>query len=163
MKLWWVNHAYHLLLFPPPSLAREYSSTTSPVATLKLPVFVTWQKCVARWSLNLGLLRKSGSYLCTATYRSVRNQRAKSSGQLVGSKTQSSKPSSPTSPTRFGLTTLRLRSPHFVAAAFAPRSAISAANENGRATRSPPSFPKSSVVTPCGTSKSGRGHKRRPF
>lgn len=44
-----------------------------------------------------------------------------------------------------------------------PLSDISAANENGQATRSPPSLPKSSSAIRCATSKSVHGHKRRAF
>jgi hypothetical protein len=100
---------------------------------------------------------------CTGTYNGTRIPRVKSSDRTVGRRTPSSNPSLPTSPTRFGLRTPRLNSQRFVAAAFAPLSAISADNENGRATRSPPSFPKSSVVTPCGTSRSFPNGHRCPF
>jgi len=100
---------------------------------------------------------------CLGTYRGVRNPHAKPSDQLVARPTQWSKPFSPTSPTRFGLRTLRLRSPRFVAAAFVPLSAISADNENGRVSRSRSSLPRSCVATPCETSRSFPGGNRRPF
>jgi len=100
---------------------------------------------------------------CLGTYRDVRNPHAKPSDRMVARPTQWSKPFSPTSPTRFGLRTLRLRSPRFVAAAFVPLSAISADNENGRVSRSRSSLPRSCVVTPCETSRSFPGGNRRPF
>ena len=87
----------------------------------------------------------------------------KPSDRSVASPTRWSRPSLQTSPTRYGLTTLRLRSPRFVAAAFAPRSAISAANENGRGSPSRSSLPRSCAVTPCETSRSFPGGNRRPF
>ena len=96
-------------------------------------------------------------------YRSTGIPPVKSSDRTVGNLIPSSKLFSPTSPTLFGLTTLRLRSPLFVAAVFAPRSVISAANANGPAMQSRPSFPKSSSATACGTSKSVHGNSRRAF
>ena len=110
------------------------------------------------------LLRKSmGAFLCLEPYKSALKTRAKSSDHLTGTPTNWSAPSLPTSPKLFGLKILRLRSQRFVAAAFAPLNAISAANENGQATQSPPLSPKFFVVTPCGTSRSFPSGKRRPF
>ncbi len=110
-------------------------------------------------ALSLLRMRKWGVVPCTEQHcRNTRIPPAKSSGQLVGSRslTQRSNPSSPTSPTRFGLRTLRLRSPRFVDAAFAPLNAISADNENGPVTQSPPSLPKFCVATKFATSRSSR-------
>ena len=100
---------------------------------------------------------------CLGIYRGTPIPRAKPSDRMVEQPTQWSKPSSQTSPTRFGLRTLRLRSPRFVAAAFVPRSAISADNENGRVSPSPSSSPRSCVATPCETSRSFPGGNHRPF
>ena len=100
---------------------------------------------------------------CTAIYRGAWKARAKPSDQMTGTPTKWSDRSSPISPTHFGLRTLRLRSQRFVAAVFVPLNAISAANENGRVTRSPPSSPKFCVVTPCATSRSFPNGSRRPF
>lgn len=113
-------------------------------------------------SLVASLLRR-GAFQCMAVCINAWISRVKSSGQMVGRSTTRSNPFSKTSPTRFGLKTLRLRSPRFVAAAFVPLSGISAANENGLAMRSPPSFLKSSVVTKCGTSRSFPNGDGRPF
>ena len=101
--------------------------------------------------------------LCTEPYRRARKARAKTTDQLIGRPTKWSDQSSSTSPTRFGLQTLRLRSPRFVAAVFAPRNAISGANENGPVMRSRSSSPKSCVVIPCATSRSFPNGHRRPF
>lgn len=104
---------------------------------------------------------------CMEHRRGARNSRVKSPDQLVVSQYKTptiwSNLSSPKSPKRFGLRTLRLRSQRFVAAAFAPLNATSADNENGPATRSPSSSPKSSVVTKCATSRSFPNGRRRPF
>jgi hypothetical protein len=100
---------------------------------------------------------------CLGTYRGVQKARAKPSGQLVATPTKRSKQSLPTSPTRFGLRTLRLRSPRFVAAAFVPLNAISADNENGRVSQSRSSSPRSCVVTPCAISRSFPNGSHRPF
>lgn len=109
------------------------------------------------------LLRRAGAFQCTEHCRGAWITRAKSSDQMVGLPTQWSKPYSPTSLKRFGLKTLRLNSPRSVAAAFVPLNAISAANENGPAMRSRSSLLKSSVGTPCGTSRSFPNGSRRPF
>jgi len=100
---------------------------------------------------------------CLGTYRGGRNPHAKPSDRMVGTPTQWSRPSWPTSPTRFGLRTLRLNSQRFVAAAFAPLSAISADNENGRVSRSRSSLPRLCVVTRCETSRSFPNGSHRPF
>jgi hypothetical protein len=100
---------------------------------------------------------------CTEHCRSAESPREKSSDQLTGRPTKWSVRSLPIFQEHFGLKTLRLRSRRFVAAVFAPLSAISAANENGLATRSPSSSPKSSGATPCATSRSFPNGSHRPF
>jgi len=136
-------------LFPACSSEEQASRT--------LPRFSAWLRILstslpAAWGLS-----------CTAIYRGAWKARAKPSDQMTGTPTNWSDRSSPISPTHFGLRTLRLRSHRFVAAVFVPLNAISAANENGRATRSPPSSPKFCVVTPCATSRSFPNGSRRPF
>lgn len=110
-------------------------------------------------------LRK-GVFRCWNSCRLIASLRAKFPDQMVESQNKTpanrSHQSSPTSRKHSGRPTLRLTSRHFVAAVCALPSGISAANENGPATRSRPSFPKFSVVTPCGTSRCAPG-KRRPF
>ncbi len=64
---------------------------------------------------------------------------------------------------RFGRRTQPRISQRSLAAVFALPKDISAANENGPAMRSRPSFPKFSGVTPCGTSRSFPNGDRRPF
>jgi len=131
-----------------------------------LSLFAAVQNCT-RFAASL-LVRSTSlpaawGLSCTAIYRGAWKARAKPSDQMTGTPTKWSDRSSPISPTHFGLRTLRLRSQRFVAAVFAPLNAISAANENGRVTRSPPSSPKFCVVTPCATSRSFPNGSRRPF
>lgn len=123
----------------------RFAARLRTLSTSSLPVCVAW------------------GVSCLGTYRGVQKARAKPSVRLVARPTKWSKPSSPTSPKRFGLRTLRLRSPRFVAAAFVPLNAISAANENGRVSPSRSSSPRSCVVTPCEISRSFPSGSHRPF
>ena len=123
--------------------------------------FATWLQALSKF---VSVALSGGIVPCREQHcRSTRIPPAKSSDRTVGWSTPRSNRFSKTSPTRFGLRTLHLRSPLFVAAAFVPLSAISAANENGPVMRSPPSFPKSSSVTKCGTSRSFPNGDGRPF
>lgn len=100
-----------------------------------------------------------GEYL-----RPSRERRPKPSVRIVGIPTHLSVMCWPTSAKdRFGLKIQRLSSRRLVAAAFVWLSAIWAAIANGLVRRSPPSSPKFSVVTPCGTSRSFPNGRRRPF
>lgn len=111
-------------------------------------------------------LRK-GVFRCTELCRLFAPLRVKFPDQMVESQnktpTNRSHQSSPTSQKHSGRLTLRLTSRRFVAAACELPNGISAANENGPAMRSRPSFPKFSVATPCGTSRSFPSGSRRPF
>lgn len=100
-----------------------------------------------------------GQYL-----RQPRERRPKPAVRIVGIPTHLSVMCFPKSRReRFGLKIQRLALLLRAAAASAWPNAISAVTANGQAMRSPPSSPKFSGVTPCGTSRSFPNGDRRPF
>lgn len=96
--------------------------------------------------------------------RRSRERLPKPAVKIVGIPTHLSVMSFPTSRRgRFGLKIQRLASPLRAAAAFVWPSGILAAIATGPALRSPPSSPKFSGATICGTSRSFPNGRRRPF
>ena len=171
MKLRRTNHLSHLFLGPFVVATGHHNTTVQnrtqdfglcrEISAMRRSMF----HCETSAPLRIRLMSVAYAWgrSCLGIYRGKRIPRAKTSDRMVEQPTQWSKPSSPTSPKRFGLRTLRLRSPRFVAAAFVPLNAISAANENGRVSPSRSSSPRSCVATPCATSRSFPGGKHRPF
>lgn len=125
----------------------------------------------ARLYRKLGLSAKvssvscvlSGGVSCMEHCRSGLLKLEKPTDQMIGRPTKWSALFSLISLRRFGRQTPRHASPLLLDAVCVPPNAISAANENGPAMPSLRSSPKSSSATPCGTSKSVHGHRRRAF
>jgi hypothetical protein len=137
------------------------------VAAVSLPLTLsgTLSRSVARLRIqsSSSLPVVAWGQLCTAIYRGAPKPRAKPSDHLIGPTNRCSVRVWRMSLGSFGpqkqpLTLLR--SSDVVSALL---NFGSPANENGRAMRSPPSFPKSCAAIPCATSRSFPNGNSRPF
>lgn len=114
-------------------------------------------------SSSVSALRNRGAFVCVQ-YRGRPLARLwKPSDQTDGTTTKWSARFFLKLLQRFGRRTPRRMLLPSPAAACALLSGTLAVNANGPATPSPQSYPKSSGDTPCGTSRSFPGGRRRPF